>query len=101
MWGEELSIHLFGVTVLGSVIVAAIVEKLKGLLKTEGWVNTILAIAVGVALGGALYLVQLAFVALGFMSQAQPIAILLGEGFFSGGVAAGLWKVVKSFSQKK
>ena len=101
MWGEQLTISLFGVTILGSVIVAAIVEKLKGLLKTEGWVNTLIALLVGVALGGALYLVQLALVALGFMSQVQPILLLLGEGFFSGGVAAGLWKAAKTLGKKK
>lgn len=100
MWGEQLTINLFGVVILGSVIVAAIVEKLKGLLKTQGWVNTVMALVIGTALGGLVYLLDYVFVAMGLMSQVPSIMLLLGEGFFSGGVAAGLWKAAKTLGRK-
>lgn len=98
--GVELSFTLFGVTVLGSVIVAAIVEKLKNLLKTTGWWNTALALVVGTALGAFVWLLErYVFQPIGLISTVMPILVCLGQGFFSGGVAAGLWKVVKTFSK--
>lgn len=101
MWGEELTINLFGVALLGSVIVAAIVAKLKAWLGTQGWVNTALALVAGVALGGLVYLVELGFAALGMIDQVIPIGIALIQGFFSGGIAAGLWKAARTLGGKK
>jgi cell shape-determining protein MreD len=100
MWGEELTLNLFGTTILGSVIVAAIVEKLKTWLKTEGWLNTAIAFAVGAALGGLMYLAELLLSKIGMTTQVTPVAILLLEGIFSGGVAAGLWKALKTIGRK-
>lgn len=100
MWGEELTIKLFGLTILGSVIVAAAVEKLKVWLKTKGWVNTLLALGVGLLLGGLIYLVQLLLVNVGMIEQGIPLLLALAEGLFSGGVAAGLWKAARTLGQK-
>jgi hypothetical protein len=100
MWGEELTLNLFGATILGSVIVAAIVAKLKAWLKTEGWLTTLMALVVGTALGGLLYLVELGAVKLGMPGQVMPLAVALLDGFFSGGVAAGLWKAARSIGKK-
>lgn len=73
MWGEELTMNLFGITLLGSVIVAAVVEKLKTWLRTEGWVNTLIALGVGAALGGLSYLLQLLLLQAGMIEQAIPL----------------------------
>lgn len=95
MWGQELTISLFGVTLLASVIIAAIVEKLKVWFKTTGWVNTFLALLVGAALGAALWgLLTLWGAAL------LPWWGYLIQGVFSGGVAAGLWKAAKTLGRK-
>jgi len=95
MWGEELTINLFGVTLLGSVIVAAIVAKLKVWLETQGWVNTALALLVGTALGGALFGILLAMGTAIF-----PWWGYLLQGLFSGGIAAGLWKAARTLGRK-
>jgi len=95
MWGQELTVNLFGITLLGSVIVAAIVEKLKVWLKTEGWINTALALLVGAALGGALFGILTAMATTAF-----PWWIYVIQGVFSGGVAAGLWKAARTLSRK-
>jgi cell shape-determining protein MreD len=100
MWGEELTVNLFGVTILGSVIIAALVEKLKVWLKTQGWVNTALALGVGVALGGLIYLVQLLLLNLGMIGHVTPLVASLVQGFFSGGIAAGLWKAASTIAKK-
>jgi|GEM_PF-1534994 len=100
MWGEELTVDLFGITLLGSVIVAAIVAKLKAWLGTKGWVNTLLALLVGTAIGAITYLLELLFVKLGMMPDYMPIALALLRGFFSGGIAAGLWKAARELGDK-
>jgi len=96
MWGEELTINLFGITLLGSVIVAAIVEKLKVWFQTQGWVNTALALLVGAALGGALFGILTAIGTVMFPWWGYVI-----QGVFSGGVAAGLWKAAKTLRRKQ
>jgi len=101
MWGEELTVNLFGVTLLGSVIVAAIVAKLKVWLKTQGWVNTALALGVGVALGALLYLIQLLLAQAGMLEQVIPLIAALVQGLFSGGIAAGLWKAARTLGRKR
>lgn len=101
MWGEELTINLFGITLLGSVIVAAVVSKLKVWLKTTGWINTLLALVTGVALGGLTYLGELLFVEMGVIENAIPIGLALIQGFFSGGIAAGLWKAARTLGQRQ
>ncbi|MBN2381198.1 hypothetical protein JXM67_15470 [candidate division WOR-3 bacterium] len=100
MWGEELTINLFGMTLLGSVIVAAIVAKLKVWLGTKGWLNTLLALIVGTALGALTYLAELLFLKLGVIGQAMPLVVALVQGLFSGGIAAGLWKAARSLNKK-
>jgi len=100
MWGEELTVNIFGVTLLGSVIVAAAVAKLKTWLGTQGWVNTVLALAAGAALGGLLHLAQLAFAHMGMIQQVIPLGAALIQGFFSGGIAAGLWKAARHLGRK-
>ncbi|MEA3310649.1 MAG: hypothetical protein U9Q76_00335 [candidate division WOR-3 bacterium] len=101
MWGEELTVNLFGVTLLGSVIVAAVVAKLKIWLGTTGWVNTALALAAGVALGGLVYLAELGLAQIGMIEQVIPIGVALIQGFFSGGIAAGLWKAARTLAGKR
>jgi cell shape-determining protein MreD len=101
MWGEELTINLFGITLLGSVIVAAVVEKLKVWLKTQGWVNTALALGVGVALGGLIHLLELLLAHAGMLEQVIPLIAALVQGLFSGGIAAGLWKAARTLRGKK
>jgi len=101
MWGEELTVNLFGVTLLGSVIVAAVVAKLKVWLGTQGWVNTALALAAGVALGGLVYLAELGLAQIGMIEQVIPIWVALIQGFFSGGIAAGLWKAARTLTGKR
>lgn len=96
MWGQELTLSLFGMTLLGSVVIAAIVEKLKVWFKTTGWVNTFLALLVGAALGAALWGILLAMGTAVF-----PWWGYLTQGVFSGGIAAGLWKAAKTLNQKK
>lgn len=100
MWGEELTVNLFGLTILGSVIVAAIVAKLKVWLKTQGWVNTLLALGVGVLLGGLVFLIQLLLVNVGIIEQGIPLLAALAQGLFSGGVAAGLWKAARTLGKR-
>jgi hypothetical protein len=99
MWGEELTVNLFGITLLGSVIVAAVVEKLKVWLKTQGWVNT--ALALGVALGGLIHLLELLLAHAGMLEQVIPLIAALVQGLFSGGIAAGLWKAARTLRGKK
>ncbi|MBD3365601.1 hypothetical protein GF359_10350, partial [candidate division WOR-3 bacterium] len=89
MWGEELTIDLFGITLLGSVIVAAVVAKLKCWLGTKGWLNTLMALLVGTALGAVTYLLELLFVKMGMLQQGIPVMVALLQGLFSGGIAAG------------
>lgn len=101
MWGEELTMNLFGITLLGSVIVAAVVEKLKTWLGTEGWVNTLIALGVGAVLGGLSYLLQLLLLQAGMIEQAIPLIAALIQGLFSGGIAAGLWKAVRTLGKKR
>jgi len=101
MWGEELTMNLFGITLLGSVIVAAVVEKLKTWLRTEGWVNTLIALGVGAALGGLSYLLQLLLLQAGMIEQVIPLIAALIQGLFSGGIAAGLWKAVRTLGKKR
>lgn len=101
MWGEELTVNLFGVILLGSVIVAAVVEKLKVWLGTTGWINTALALAAGVALGGLVYLAELGLAQIGMIEQVIPIWVALIQGFFSGGIAAGLWKAARTLGRKR
>jgi len=101
MWGEELTINLFGLTLLGSVIVAAVVAKLKAWLGTKGWLNTLLALLTGTALGAVTYLFELGLVKLGMISQGIPIMLALLQGLFSGGIAAGLWKAARNLGEKK
>jgi len=100
MWGEELTVKLLGMTILGSVIVAAAVAKLKVWLKTKGWMNTLLALAVGALLGGLVYLVELAMSKVGIIGQGLPLLVALLDGIFSGGVAAGLWKAARTVARK-
>ena len=101
MWGEELTVNLFGVTLLGSVIVAAVVEKLKVWFKTTGWVNTALALGVGIILGGLVHLLQLLLAQAGIVEQVIPLIAALVQGLFSGGIAAGLWRAVRTLGRKK
>lgn len=100
MWGEELTLNLFGMTILGSVIVAAVVEKLKVWLKTKGWLNTALALGTGVLLGGVVFLIQLLLVKIGMVAEGIPLLAALVQGLFSGGIAAGLWKAVRTLGKK-
>lgn len=100
MWGEELTINLFGVTLLGSVIVVAVVAKLKTWFNTTGWINSLLALVVGTALGGLVYLADLLLIHVGIDLTQYPIIALLVQGFFSGGIAAGLWKAARSLGRK-
>lgn len=101
MWGEELTINLFGITLLGSIIVAAVVAKLKVWLKTTGWVNTLIALGVGVLLGGVVYLLQLLLAQIGMITDVTPLLAALIQGLFSGGIAAGLWKAARSLGRSK
>jgi cell shape-determining protein MreD len=101
MWGEELTVNLFGITLLGSVIVAAVVEKLKVWLGTTGWVNTALALGVGVALGGLIYLLELLLARAGMVHEVIPLIAALVQGLFSGGIAAGLWRAARTLGRKK
>jgi len=100
MWGEELTINIFGATLLGSVIVAAIVAKLKVWLKTTGWINTALALASGALLGIALHGMQSLMVHFEIIKTAVPIVTAVIQGLFSGGIAAGLWKVARTIGPK-
>jgi ABC-type uncharacterized transport system permease subunit len=100
MWGEELTINIFGLTILGSVIVAAVVAKLKVWLGTSGWINTALALLAGAALGALTYLLQLLLVEVGMIQQVTPIVLALIQGLFSGGIAAGLWKAARTLGKK-
>ncbi len=100
MWGAELTLNLFGVTILGSVIVVTIVTKLKQWLKTEGWINTLLALIVGTALGALVYGLEFLAFKLGMIQTVIPIVVALLDGFFSGGVAAGLWKTTSILADK-
>lgn len=101
MWGEELTINLFGITLLGSIIVAAVVAKLKVWLKTTGWVNTLIALGVGVLLGGVVYLLQLLLAQIGMITDVTPLLAALIQGLFSGGIAAGLWRAARSLGRNK
>lgn len=101
MWGEELTINLFGLTLLGSVIVAAAVEKLKTWFGTTGWVNTAMALGVGVLLGALVHFLQLGLLRLGMVAEVIPLIAALIQGFFSGGIAAGLWKAARTLGRKQ
>lgn len=100
MWGEQLTVQIFGLTILGSVIVAAVVAKLKAWLGTTGWINTALALIVGTALGALVYLLDLVLDNWGIDLTQLPIIMLLLQGLFSGGVAAGLWKAARDLGKK-
>ena len=99
MWGQELTVNLFGLTLLGSVIVAAVVAKLKLWLNTEGWINTLLALGVGAARGGLSHLLQLMLLQWGAIEQVIPLIAAIIQGIFSGGIAAGLWKAARQLKE--
>lgn len=100
MWGQELTVSFFGVTILGSVIVAAVVEKLKCWLGTKGWLNTLLALVAGAALGALVYLLELLLAEAGLIEQVIPLVVSIVQGVFSGGIAAGLWKAARTLGRK-
>lgn len=94
---EELTLNIGGEVVILSAVVIAIVAKLKVWFKSTGWVNTLLAFAVGAALGALIYLAE----ALGWdIVAGDPTIIqLILKGLLSGFVAAGGYKLI--FGKKK
>lgn len=101
---EPITITIFGFVLGGPIIIAALVEWIKDLFHTTGWVNKIIALVIGGLLGLAVYWLLPLLVSIGVPIAGPVFAswfAALIVGIFTGGVAAGLWKTIKKLLYKE
>lgn len=100
---EPITITIFGFVLGGPIIIAALVEWIKDLIHTTGWVNKMLALIIGGLLGLAVYWLVPLLITVGVPIAAPTFASWIAAlltGIFTGGIAAGLWKTIKKLFNK-